>query len=338
MAYNSFFTWAGGALTTIIALRIFFKRTPEYPRGLLNPDAWAPYALIMGGVALVILLASALLTHDRVKYLPQPAKETPKFSPLAFFRDVKWALTNINYVWLLVGFFFLSITLGLRTVLHVYVNTFYWGLDSEELSFFVIGTFAGYATAFLFAARLHGRFDKKKTMIAAAAAYGVIPMIPILMGLFGFWNHETPGIVPILIVFSALSYGALSVLSISVMSALADVADENEAKHGVRQEGVLYSTRTLFAKVDQAVGTALAGLVLTLIAFPEKAKPGMVGPEVLYNLALWDGVIAGIPAVVAAFFYGRYRITQASYAKTREAIAARRAALAASSPSTAPAE
>lgn len=337
MAYNSFFTWAGGALTTIIALRIFFKRTPEYPRGLLNPEAWSPYAIVMGTVAFTILLASAFLTHDRIKHLPQPAKDTPRFSLAAFFKDVLWALTNINYVWLLIGFFFLSITLGLRTVLHVYVNTFYWGLDSEELSFFVIGTFAGYATAFLFAARMHGKFDKKATMIAAAVSYGVIPMIPIAMGLMGFWSHETPGIVPILIVFSALSYGALSVLSISVMSALADVADENEAKHGVRQEGVLYSTRTLFAKVDQAVGTALAGLVLTLIAFPEKAKPGQVGPEVLHNLALWDGVIAGVPAVLAAVFYGRYRITRASYAKTREAIAARRAALAAN-PSPAAAE
>ena len=327
MAYNSFFTWAGGALTTIIALRVFFKRTPEYPRGLLNPDAWSPYAIVMGSVAFVILMSSALLTHDRIKHLPQPAKDLPRFSLLAFFKDVKWALTNINYVWLLIGFFFLSITLGLRTVLHVYVNTFYWGLDSEELSLFVIGTFAGYATAFLFAARLHGRFDKKKTMIAAAIAYGIIPAVPIGMGLMGIWDHRTPGIVAILIAFSALSYGALSVLSISVMSALADVADENEAKHGVRQEGVLYSTRTLFAKVDQAVGTALAGVVLTLIAFPEKAKPGMVGADVLHNLALWDGVIAGVPAVLAAVFYGRYRITRASYEKTRAEIAARRARL-----------
>jgi len=112
------------------------------------------------------------------------------------------------------------------------------------------------------------------------------------------------------------------------MSALADVADENEARHGIRQEGVLYSTRTLFAKVDQAIGTALAGLVLTLIAFPEKAKPGQVNGEVLQSLALWDGVIAGVPALVAAFFYGRYRITKTSYDQTRAAIAARKAAAA----------
>ncbi len=329
MAYNAFFTWAGAALTTVIALRVFFKRTEEYPRGLLNPEAWSPYALVMGSVAFVILLASALLTHDRVKHLPQPAKDTPAFSLLTFFRDVKSAFTNINYVWLLVGFFFLSVTLGLRTVLHVYVNTFFWGLDSEELSFFVIGTFFGYATAFLMAARLHGRFDKKKTMIVAAASYGVIPAIPILMGLLGFWNHETPFIVPILIVFAALSSGALSMLSISVMSALADVADENEARHGLRQEGVLYSTRTLFAKVDQAIGTALAGLVLTYIAFPEKAVPGEVSLEVLKKLALWDGIIAAVPAIIAAYFYGRYRITRASYETTRAAITARRTAAAA---------
>lgn len=329
MAYNSFFTWAGAALTTIIALRIFFKRTEEYPRGLLNPEAWSPYSLVMGSVAFIILLASALLTHDRIKHLPQPAKDTPKFSALNFLRDVKSAFTNINYVWLLIGFFFLSITLGLRTVLHVYVNTFFWGLDSEELSFFVIGTFVGYATAFLMAAHLHGRFDKKKTMIVAAASYGIIPAIPIIMGLLGIWTQETPFILTILIIFSCLSSGALSMLSISVMSALADVADENEARHGLRQEGVLYSTRTLFAKVDQAIGTALAGLVLTFIAFPEKAKPGEISLEILKKLALWDGVIAAVPALVAAYFYGRYGITRVSYDATRAAIMARRAAAAA---------
>jgi GPH family glycoside/pentoside/hexuronide:cation symporter len=327
MAYNSFFSWAGGALTTWIALTYFFRKTPEYPRGLLNPHAWAPYAGTMALAALAILLASALLTHDRIKYLPQPGADTQRFSLRAFFKDVVWALTNVNYVWLLIGFFFLSVTLGLRTVLHVYVNTYFWGLGSEQLRLFVIGTFAGYATAFLLAARLHHRFDKKRTMIIAAIAYGAFPAIPIVLGLTGVLTTETPGLLPILIAFAALGYGSLSVLSISVMSALADVADENEAKHGVRQEGVLYSTRTLFAKVDQAVGTALGGAVLSLISFPEKAKPGRVPTEVLESLALWDGVIAGVPAVLAALFYGRYRIDRAAYEKTRALIAARRAAL-----------
>jgi Na+/melibiose symporter-like transporter len=116
------------------------------------------------------------------------------------------------------------------------------------------------------------------------------------------------------------------VLSISIMSALADIADENELKFGLRQEGVLYSTRALFAKVDQAIGAALAGFVLTLIAFPTKAKVGEVPAEVIWNLALWDGILAGVPGFIAVFFYARYKITRASYEETKAALAARRAA------------
>jgi Na+/melibiose symporter-like transporter len=325
MAYNSFFTWAGGALTTIIALRVFFKRTPEYPRGLLNPDAWSPYAMVMGSVAFVILMSSALLTHDRIKHLPQPAKDLPRFSLLAFLKDVKWALTNINYVWLLVGYFFLSMMIGLREGLRLYVYSFYWGISSSDLRLFIIGSFIGYLAAFLFAARLHGRFDKKRTIIWSALAYGVIPAIPIVLGQLGILHPKTPGLLPILIAFAGFAYLAVSILSISVMSALADVADENELKHGVRQEGILYSTRALAAKFDQALGGLLAASVITFINFPAKAKPGHVDEETLFNLALWDGALAAIPGVLAALCYGRYRINRASYEATRAALIERRA-------------
>ena len=110
------------------------------------------------------------------------------------------------------------------------------------------------------------------------------------------------------------------------LSALADIADENELKFGLRQEGVLYSTRALFAKVDQAIGAALAGFVLTFINFPVKAQVGEVPAQVIWDLALWDGVLAGIPGFIAVFFYARYKITRATYEETKAALAARRAA------------
>jgi Na+/melibiose symporter-like transporter len=110
------------------------------------------------------------------------------------------------------------------------------------------------------------------------------------------------------------------------MSALADIADENELAHGVRQEGVLYSTRNLAAKIDQALGAALAGFALAVISFPPKAKPGTVPDEVLYNLVFVDGVLATIPGLIAAVCYARYNITRARYDATKAALAARRAA------------
>jgi Na+/melibiose symporter-like transporter len=325
MAYNAFFTWAGAAATSWIALSYFFKATPEYPRGLLNPEPYAPYSLVMAGIALAVLFASAWFTRDRIPLLPKPPENLPKFSPFEFFRDLGKAFNNRNYVWLLVAYFFLSMMVGLRSGLHLYTNTYYWELASEQIRWFVIGSFAGYFSAFLFSARLHGRYDKRATMIVAAIVYAVAPAAPIILGGMGILTTQTPSLLAILIAFSVISYGAASVLSISVMSALADIADENELKFGVRQEGVLYSTRSLFAKVDQAIGAALAGFVLTIIAFPVKAQVGEVAPEVVWNLAFWDGVLAGVPGLLAVVFYSRYRITRQTYEATKAALAARRA-------------
>lgn len=344
MSYNNFFVWAGGSSMSYIALTFFFPRSAEFHNGLLNPEPWDRFALTMALIIVAILLASAWFTRDRIPFLPKPRLDTPRFSPKEFFKDIGKALTNINYVWLLVGYFFLSMMIGLREGLRLYIYSFFWGISSSDMRLFILGSFVGYLTGFLFAARMHGRYDKKATIILAALAYGVVPAIPIVLGQFGVLHPGMPGLMPILLAFYAVSAGSISILAISVMSALADIADENELKHGLRQEGILYSTRALSAKVDQAIGTALAGAVLTFIAFPDKAKPGQVAQDVLFNLALWDGVLAAIPGVIAAVCYGRYRINRASYEATRLALQEQRARVravggdaAAAAPNTAPA-
>lgn len=313
MAYNSFCAWAGGSLTSWLALSYFFPATDAYPRGLLNPEPWPRYAATISLITLAVLFASAWFTRDRIPHLPKPAAETPRFSGREFMRDLARALSNRNYVWLLVGYLFLSLMVGLREGLRLYMGTFYWGLTSEQLRWYILGSFIGFLTAFLAAARLHGRFDKKRTILISILIYAVTPSIPVLLGMAGVLRPGETLLLPILVAFSVLAYGSASILGISVMSALADVADENELKHGLRQEGVLYATRSLAAKLDQAVGAALAGFVLTLIAFPTRAAPGHVPSSVLHNMALWDAVIAVIPGLLAMFAYARYRITRTSH-------------------------
>jgi GPH family glycoside/pentoside/hexuronide:cation symporter len=223
--------------------------------------------------------------------------------------------------------------IGLREGLRLYAATFYWDLSSETLSWFVLGSLAGYLTAFVFAPRLHGRIDKKRTIIYAALAYSLVPPIPLVLGMMGILSPSTPGLAPLLIAFAAVQYGAISILQISVMSALADIADQNELKFGVRQEGVLYATRTMAGKIDLAVGTAVAGVVITLIQLPKTAKSAAdVPPDVLFNLALWDSVMAAIPGLIAVGFYSLYGINRQSYEATRAALMEKRAALQTAAP------
>ena len=325
MAYNSFFVWVGGAFATTLALRIFFPSTPEFPRGILNPEPWPIFALSISFAVVIILFASAWFTRDRIPFLPQRALETPGFSVAEFGRDIVKALGNINYVWLLVAYFFLSMMIGLREGLRMYTNTFYWGFNSEQLSLFIIGSFAGYLTAFILAPRLHGLIDKKRTIIIFGTIYTIMPAVPLTLGMMGILTQSTPFLLPIVIAFATVAYGAVAILQISVMSALADIADQNELKHGIRQEGMLYSTRAFAAKMDQAIGAALAGFVITFIQFPTKAKPGEIPAEVMHNLALWDGVLAAVPGLIAMIFYARYNINRASYEATKLALTEHRA-------------
>lgn len=321
MAWNNFSTWLGGTAISLIALTFFFKATPEYPRGLLNPEPYLPFSILAAVSAMAILFASSWFTRDQIPRLPKPPADQAPFSPFEFLKDVGKVLANRNYVWLLAGLFAASLMLGVRETLNLYVATYYWELSSELLRWYVVGSAAGFVAALMLTPRLHGRWSKRRIIIWSALGNAIFPCLAVLLRLSGFmFENGDPRLLVTLVTFSAASYGSGAILSISVLSALADVADENEVKFGLRQEGVLYSTRALFAKLDTAVGAALAGLVLTLIAFPERAKPGTVAPEIVHQLALFMGPISLIPGLIAVLLYAQFSISKQDHAATRARI------------------
>jgi Na+/melibiose symporter-like transporter len=109
-------------------------------------------------------------------------------------------------------------------------------------------------------------------------------------------------------------YFGIWTLQISVMSALGDIADEHETKTGRRQEGIFYAARTFFSKLTSGLGHLLAGIAIDAIHFPTGAKPGEAIPEdALFGLGLVDGPLAAIPALIAIFFYSRYRIDRSRH-------------------------
>ena len=325
MSYNTFCLWIGDTLGWLLSFRVFFAATAQYSNGALDPARYPMFSITIALLIVLILTYSSWSTMNRIPYLPQPREGQKSFGPRELLRDVGRALTNRNYVVLLIGLFFLSMMTGIRIGLWLYTATFFWQLDNNQISFFVIGSFAGYMFAAFAVKRLHARFDKRWTGAVALAIYSLGPALPLTLGYFGFLSADTPGILWILIAFSVLQHAPYSLMITTVTSALADIADENELKYGLRQEGVLYATRTFFQRVDQALGTALAGWVLSAIAFPTNAKPGQVPNEVLMGLAA-AFALSAIPGLIAGIFYGMLRVTRMTYETTRAALSDRAAA------------
>ncbi len=319
MAYNTFCLWLGDTIGWLLAFRVIFAANAQFPNGALDPSRYPVFGLTVAVLIVVILGYSSWSTMNRIPYLPQPKADQKGFGLREFLGDVAQALTNRNYVVLLIGLFFLSMMTGVRLGLWLYTATYFWELDNNQISLFVIGSFSGYLFAAFVVKRLHAKLDKRWTGALALMLYSIGPAIPLALGYYGLLGPDTPGILWILIGFSVLQHAPFSLMTTTVTSALADIADENELKHGVRQEGVLYATRTFFQRVDQALGTALAGWVLSTIAFPTNAKPGEVSQEVLHALAA-AFALSAIPGLIAGVFYGMLRVTRASYDETRAAL------------------
>ncbi|MCZ6619250.1 MAG: MFS transporter [Gammaproteobacteria bacterium] len=328
MSYNNFFGWVGAAGTFYVALTFAFAATAEYANGLLNPDAYPVFSAIAAIVVFLILYSSAWLTRDQIPRLSQPPENQPGFSVFAFWSDIKAVLMNRNYVFLLIALFFLSITIGTRAAFNLYMNTYYFELLPAQIALYVIGSAVGYITAFSLTTRLHWYFDKRATIVTSAILLSIVPALPVILRMAGlFPDNHTALLLPMMIVFSGLGGVCGAVLNISVMSALADIADENELLYGQRQEGMLFAARTFFSKADQALGHFLAGVTLDIIEFPVKSKPGEVDVDVIYWLGMVDSPITIIPGLIGACFYACYRINKRHHMDIQEKLQTQRAEL-----------
>ena len=323
MGFNTVCLWLGDTIAWVLSFRFFFASSAEFKNGALDPSRWPAFSASFGVAILLLLSYSSWSTRKFIPFLPKPAETTAKFGLTEWFRDAGRALSNRNYVVLLLGMFFLSMMIGVRSGLSLYTLSYFWQLTNDQIGLFVIGSFCGYAFAATVVKRVHARFEKRWTGVVAVMLYAVGPALAPLLGWLGIISNETAGIMWIVMGLGALGHMAYSLMTTTVYSALADIADENELKYGIRQEGVLYSTRTFFARIDQALGTALAGWVLAIIAFPAKAIPGEVDPGVLSNLALAT-ILSTIPGLFAAASYAFLRVTRETHDATRSALDAKK--------------
>jgi len=90
-----------------------------------------------------------------------------------------------------------------------------------------------------------------------------------------------------LLVAIAMGYGAGTILNLSAMSSLADIADHHELNTDRRQEGIFYSTRTFVGKVTGAFGLLIGGIAIAIIGWPIGVKTATeVSPNTTFDLGL----------------------------------------------------
>ena len=107
---------------------------------------------------------------------------------------------------------------------------------------------------------------------------------------------------------------------------ISDIVEENQAKTGLRSEGVVLFCDRLLLKVAASLATILPGILLSLVRFPAVAHPAAVPPGLIRQLALIYLPLAVCFSLASMATWLFFRIDHDAHRRNLEAIAARRAA------------
>ena len=313
VAYRFFFGYFGAVLMGVIALSVFLRPTAAQSVGLLNRAGYHGYSIAAAILMFLSILISTAGTHHFIPYLRAPPPKRP-FNLSQEAREIRAALANRPFLAMIAFGLFSAMALGLVATLSVYFYTYYWQLSADQISLLLLSALISAGAALVIAPFMTRRLDKKRGAIVSSLLVLALAPSPIILRLCGwFVSNSSPALMPILSILT-LVLGTMTVVSGALTtSMLADTVEENEIRTSQRTEGLYFAAAFFVQKCVSGLGIFLAGLVLAWIKFPENARPGMVAPQVLRNLALTYVPLIVVLLAAAIFCVTFYRIGRAAH-------------------------
>ena len=313
ITYLFVFGWWGGLALAVTAYAVFFHPTAGDPSGMLSRHGFATYGTVASLLMLAAMLIPAFGTRREIPFLAKPAAS--QASARLALRDLTSLFRNRSVVALLLSVILLASSQGFGNSLYNYIQVFFWGLTSSQISVLALAPFASTTLAFFLAPRLAKGREKKKIAIAIVIAALIGQPLPLILRLIGLFPANTsPWLMPLLTLHSAFETGAWVMFAIISASMVADLVEENQRLTLRRTEGTLFALQIFTRKAISGLGIFLSGIVLDLVRFPANAVQGHVAPAILTHLALAYAPILIVFGIAAAVAMSGYRVTRERHA------------------------
>ncbi len=312
----------GGILfASVVGLAVFFRSTPEYPLGQLNPDAYKYFGMTSSILVLIFGLATFFLTIKYVPHLPRAeARDKDKVSLMnLLFARFKSALSNKLFKYIVYGYLFTNIASALAGTLGLHVFTYTFYLNNNGIAI-VIGTLFVTSIAsqpvWVVIAR---KIDKKPAITAGlvTASAGCLLLLPAV-----FLRDAISGNFWYLLPFSLLTgFGSGGLFSIP-NSMVADTIDIDEAVTGARSEGLYYGTMTMAYKLSQSIAIMLLGVLLDVIGFNAALPAQRESTQTTLGLIM---IVGGLLSFfLARMAYNKYDLDKTKFGIIQEQIRIRK--------------
>jgi Na+/melibiose symporter-like transporter len=107
-----------------------------------------------------------------------------------------------------------------------------------------------------------------------------------------------------------LGYSGIIMATAMIGAMIADTTDEHELRTGRRQEGLLFSANTLIAKTSTGFGSLVAGALVFVVGFPDRATPDNVDPGVVTRLGAFAALVNLSLGIVGVLLIRRYVLSR----------------------------
>lgn len=320
------FGYVGAFGFTAFALAFFLVATPEFPKGQLNPAGYGPFALMGGILCFVAIMVCGLGTHSRIPMLRQPNNAEPTLSTAAHFREMFQSFNHRGFLSIF-GFGVCKYTaIGLYSAMTLYFATYLFKLTSGQTAILTLDSLVAAFIAAPLAPYFSRRIGKRASSMIFAILGIVIGLSPLVLSYAGlFYRPGDSALVPVLFVIGAV-YGAMIAMSlINTSSMLADVVEDSAVETGRHTAGTFFAASSFMQQCATALGTGIAGIVLTLSAFPVKANPTTIDPAAVDSLIAYYVPTTFLLWIVGAAILSFYPIDQARHERNLAALRAREA-------------
>jgi Na+/melibiose symporter-like transporter len=319
-SFRIFFGWAGGNLMSMLMFGVLLTG----PLGMRDREGFETYGIIASIVMFAAIVLSAMATHHRIATLSKPAPRTEPFSLSRLFREMFEVLSERSFIALFIATIIFSIALGLNTSLAFLMLNYFWGFSEAQIFVWTATVFFSAGLALLIAPTIGRKLGKKSATITLGLLAFTIQPAPYLLRLAGMMpENGDPILFPILLGVNVIDLALIIAVQMLSYAMIADLVESNQLKTGRRNEGVYYAAMTFTRKTTQGLGVLSAGLILSIIAFPQGAEPSEVSADTLW----WLGA-AYAPSLLflwmaALFCLSRYRIDKAQHEANLAALAQR---------------
>ena len=304
-AYRLLFGWSAGTGMSVVMFGVLLTG----PLGMRDPDAYATYGIIASVLIFATIMMSALGTHSRIPYPPQPVETGERYSVGRIFREMLQTLSEKSFIALFLATMLFAIASGLSAALAFLMLNYFWGFSEYQIFIWTCSVFISALLGFVLAPWATRRLGKKRaTILLGVLAFTIQPM-PVLLRLAGLMpENGDPLLFPLVLGVNVIDLALIIAVQVVSFSMIADLVESNELRTGRRSEGVYYAAVTFTRKTTQGLGVLAAGLILSFVNFPEGAQPGSVAADTLWNLgALYAPAILAV-YLAALLCIARYRI------------------------------